>query len=83
MRTTVSVLSVFLGSALNALMREDGFGSLGNAIIISGGFFLTLIAANHQGYVLPGMHVAVIFGLAGAFFLLMSLTFARALIKRI
>lgn len=79
---TVSVLSYFFGSALNAVMREDGFGSFGNAVIISIGFFLTLIAANHQGFVLRGLQLAVMLGLAGAFLLLTSLTFLRALIKR-
>jgi len=81
--STVSVLSYFFGSALNAIMKEDGFGSFGNAIIISGGFFLTLIAFNNEGYRLGGLQFAVLLGLAGAFCLLSSLTFLRALIKKL
>ena len=80
---TVSVLSYFFGAALDALMRDDSFGSFGNAIIMSGGFFLTILAANYRGYVLHGLHFAVLVGLAGAFLLLGSLTFIRALIKRL
>lgn len=79
---TVSVLSYFFGSALHFLMREDGFGSFGNAVIIAGGFFLTLIAFNYQGYRLDGLQIAVFLGLGGAFILLSSLTFLRALVKR-
>jgi hypothetical protein len=80
---TVTVLSYFFGAALNALMRDDSFGSFGNAVIMSGGFFLTILAANHQGYVLRGLHFAVLVGLAGAFLLLTTLTFIRALVRRL
>jgi hypothetical protein len=79
---TVGVLSYFFGSALQALMRDDGFGSFGNAIIISGGFFLAIAAANHQGYNLRELHLAIMVGLVGAFLVLTSLTLVRALIRR-
>ncbi len=81
--STVSVLSYFFGSALHALMREDGFGSFGNAIIISVGFFLTLAAVDSQGYEPGGIQIAVFLGLAGAFIVLSTLTFLRALLKRL
>ena len=56
---TVAVLSYFFGAALHWLMREDGFGSFGNAIIISTGFFLAILVANQQGYNLRDLHLAV------------------------
>ena len=71
---TVSVLSYFFGSALHWLMREDGFGSFGNAIIVCR-LFLTLIIFNQQGYALPGLQIAVMMGLGGSFLLFPSLTF--------
>lgn len=80
---TVIVLSFFFGSALNALMREDGFGAFGNSAVISGGFFLTILAANYQGYNLRELHLAIIVGLVGAFVLLTSLTIIKALISRL
>ena len=79
---TVSVLSYYLGSGLHALMRDDGFGSFGNAIIIAGGFFLAIFAANHQGYNLRELHLAIMVGLVGALLILASLTLVRALIRR-
>jgi hypothetical protein len=79
---TVGVLSYFFGSALDALMRDDGFGSFGNAIIIAGGFFLAIIAANYQGYNLRQLHLAIMVGLFGAFLTLTSLTLIRALVRR-
>jgi hypothetical protein len=80
---TVAVLSYFFGAALDALMRDDSFGSFGNAIIMCGGFFLAILAANSHGYVLHGLHVAVLVGLGGAFLLLTTLALARALVKRL
>src|SRR5262245_5987138 len=80
---TVAVLSYFFGAALDALMRDDSFGSFGNAVIMCGGFFLTILAANYRGYVMHGLQFAVLVGLAGAFLLLTSLAFIRALVKRL
>jgi hypothetical protein len=80
---TVAVLSYFFGSALDALMREDGFGAFGNAFIISSGFFLTILGANQQGYNLRELHFAVFVGLFGAFLVLATLTLAKALIARL
>jgi hypothetical protein len=79
---TVSVLSYFFGSALNWLKREDGFGAFGNAIIIAGRFFVTILAADYRGYNLHELHFAIAIGLTGAFVLLTSLTLARSLVKR-
>ncbi|MDW6026121.1 hypothetical protein SAZ10_30615 [Mesorhizobium sp. BAC0120] len=79
---TVAVLSYFFGAALDALMREDGFGSFGNALIISGSFFASILGANHEGYNLREMHAAVLVGLAGAFVVLVSLAVVKALLAR-
>ena len=80
---TVAVLSYFFGSALHWLMREDGFGGFGNAIIICVGFFLMILVANQQGYNLRDIHLAVLVGLSGAFLSLFSLTFFKGLIARL
>lgn len=78
----VVVLSLFFGAALDYLMREDGFGSTGNMIIVSTGFFLGILAANQHGYDLHEMHRAVMVGLAGAFVCLSALTLLKAILVR-
>jgi hypothetical protein len=80
---TVAVLSFFLGSAIDWLVRDDGFGSTGNMVIISTGFFIGIMAANQQGYNLRELHLAILVGLLGAFLCLVSLTLLKALIARI
>lgn len=80
---TVVVFSFFLGSAIDTLMREDGFGITGNMVIIFGGFFLAILAANRQGYSLHELHRAIMVGLAGAFVCLATLTLIKALVARL
>jgi hypothetical protein len=79
---TVVVLSFFFGAALDYLMRDDGFGSTGNMIIVSVGFFLGIVAVNQQGYDLHELHRAVMVGLAGAFVCLALMTLLKGMIAR-
>jgi len=79
----VVVFAFFLGSAIDTLVREDGFGTTGNMAIIFGGFFLAILAANYQGYSLHELHRAIMVGLAGAFACLTSLTLLKALAARL
>ena len=73
---TVAVLAFFFGAALDAIMREDGFGPTGNMILFTAGFFIAVIAANTYGISLRDLKLAVAWGLGGAF-VLVSLAGAR------
>jgi hypothetical protein len=79
----VAVFSFFFGAALDALTREDGFGSTGNTLIVIAGFFLAIFAANYQGYNLGELHLAVLTGIAGAFICFSLLTVMKAVITRL
>jgi len=79
----VVVLAFFLGSMIDALVREDGFGATGNMVIMAGGFFLAILLANSRGYNLRDLHEAILVGLGGAFACLVSLTLAKALAQRL
>ena len=46
----VAVLAFFFGSALDAIMREDGFGPTGNMLLFTFGFFMAVIIANTYGH---------------------------------
>ena len=47
---SVAVLAFFFGSALDAIMREDGFGPTGNMLLFTFGFFTAVIIANTYGH---------------------------------
>jgi len=63
----VSVMGFMFGSALNAVMRDDGFGSTGNMALFVAGFFTAILGANFYGISLRELGDAVAWGLGGAF----------------
>ncbi|MGE0502467.1 MAG: hypothetical protein AB7I79_15860 [Rhizobiaceae bacterium] len=79
----VGVVSLVFGSALDALMRDDGFGPLGNMVVLTSGFFLAIGAANRLGYSFDEVLVASGVGLAGSFLVLVVLSFTKAGLARL
>lgn len=80
---SVAVLALFFGSALNAIMREDGFGPLGNMLLFTFGFFAAIIIANTYGINLRELKLAVAYGLGGAFAAVSVLAALKAGIAKI
>lgn len=79
----VVIPSFIVATALNALMGEEGFGATGNAVIIAGGFFAAIYAANSLGYRLAEMKLAIPVGIGGAFALLGLLVVFKAGLRRL
>jgi hypothetical protein len=80
---TVGVLGFFFGSALDAIMKEDGFGPTGNTILFAVGFFAAVFVANSMGISLRDLKLAVGWGLGGAFMLVSMLALLRAGVARL
>lgn len=79
----VAVLALFFGSALHAIMREDGFGPLGNMLLFTFGFFAAILVANTYGINLSDLKMATAYGLGGAFATVSVLAALKAGIARI
>lgn len=79
----VAVLALLFGSALDAIMRDDGFGPFGNMILFTVGFFLAVFMANSWGISLRDLKLAVGWGLGGAFATVAGLAFLKAIASRI
>ena len=79
----VAVLGFFFGAALDAIMREDGFGPTGNMVLFTAGFFLAVIVANTYGISLRDLKLAVAWGLGGAFSLVSLVALAKAGLSRV
>ncbi|MDP3899302.1 MAG: hypothetical protein Q8Q62_21715 [Mesorhizobium sp.] len=80
---TVSIFGFMLGTALDGLMGEDGFGAAGNMLIITSGFFLAVYLANSWGVRLNDLTMAVGTGLGGAFVVMLVLALAKGVLGRI
>jgi hypothetical protein len=74
----VAIFSFIFGMALDSLMGGDGFGPLGNMVVVTGGFFLGIFLANLYGIRFYDLKTAVGAGLIGAFVSLGVLSFLKA-----
>lgn len=79
---TVAMLSYMISLGLDALMKGDGFGPIGNAVLITGGFFLSIYVGNWRGVRFDSLPEATMVGVGGAFGLLLVLTLAKAMLAR-
>lgn len=78
----VAVMAFFFGAALDAIMKEDGFGPTGNMLLFTLGFFGAVLAANSYGITLRDLNLAVAWGLGGAFVFISLLALVKAGIAR-
>jgi hypothetical protein len=78
----VIVMALFFGSALHAIMQEDGFGPIGNMVLFTAGFFITIVAANSWGINLRDVTRAVATGLGGAFVVIAVLAILKGVLAR-
>jgi len=79
----VSILSYIFSLGLDALMKRDGFGPIGNAAVMTVGFFLALFGGNAYGIRFYTFSEGVIAGLIGAFALFSVLAVLKAGLNRI
>ncbi len=79
----VSMLSFFLGMALDGMMAKDSFGPTGNAAVITAGFFLGIFVANSYGIYLNDLKLAVVVGICSAFVAVLVLLLGKAIVARL
>ncbi|CDX14474.1 conserved membrane hypothetical protein [Mesorhizobium sp. ORS 3324] len=80
---TVAVFGFFFGSALDAIMKEDGFGSTGNTLLFTLGFFVAVMVANAHGITFRDLRLAVAWGLSGAFIFISVMALIKAGLARL
>jgi len=78
----VCIIAFIFGTALDAIMRDDGFGPTGNMVVFATGFFTAILALNSYGVPLRDLTVANATGLAGAFLSISILAVMKAALQR-
>lgn len=81
--SAVAILSFIFGMALDGLMGGEGFGPIGNTVVVTVGFFLGIFAANAYGIHFYNVRMAVAVGLCGAFVSLALLAAIKAGLARL
>lgn len=79
----VAMLSFIFSMALDAVMKEAGFGAAGSAVIITAAFFGTIYAANWYGLRFSSLLDAVLAGVGGAFVVLLVLVLVKSALLRL
>lgn len=79
----VAIISYIFSLGLDAVMRDEGFGAIGNAGVITAGFFLSIWSVNAYGVRLASLTEAALAGLAGAFVFFAALTVCKAALNRL
>jgi hypothetical protein len=79
----VAIISVFFGALMDAIMRDDGFGPVGNMVLITASFFVSILLANYSGIAMVNLTFAAATGLSGAFVTLAVLALIKAGLARI
>jgi hypothetical protein len=80
--TVVAILSFIFGMALDGLLGAEGFGPIGNTVVVTAGFFLGIFVANLYGVHFYDLKMAVATGLVGAFACLGVLAVIKAGLAR-
>lgn len=79
----VSIVGFFLGHALDAILRRDGFGPFPMMFLFVAGFFGAIYYANTRGIVLSDLPRAAGTGLGGALALIGALVLLKAAASRL
>ena len=78
------LMAAFLvGQAMHGIMRDQGFGVFGNALVLASGFIVGLSAAGRLGYGSAGVDRLTVIAVAAAFCSLMLLAFIKRFILRL
>ncbi len=80
--TTIALAGFFLAYAMNSVLGVDGFGLIGNQIILILGFYLGVSLGHHYGYNIKDFKIGVIAGLIGSFVVMLLLSIIKAFLNR-
>ncbi|TPN76918.1 hypothetical protein FJ987_03890 [Mesorhizobium sp. CU2] len=79
----VAAFGFFFGTALDAVLKEGGFGPTGNTLLFIVGFFVAVVVANKHGISLSDPKMAIAWGLGGAFSFISVLALIKAGLARL
>ena len=79
----IAAFGFFFGTALDAIMKESGFGPTGNTLLFIFGFCFAVVVASKHGISLSDLRLAVACGLGGAFAFISVLALVKAGMARL
>jgi hypothetical protein len=80
---TVGVISYFVSLTIDGVFGKDGFGTIGNMVVLTIGFFGGIVVYERVGYHLTNFQVSTYVGVAGALTTFMILAFLKLVLDRL
>jgi hypothetical protein len=80
---TVGVISYFVALTIDGVFGKDGFGTIGNMVVLTLGFFGGMVGYEWIGYSLSSFQVSTYVGVGGALLTFMTLAFCKLILDRI
>ena len=80
---TVGVLSYFIALTIDGIFGKDGFGTIGNMVVLTAGFFGGIMAWERAGYYLSNFQISTFVGVAGALLTFMTLALLKLILDKI
>ena len=80
--TVVAAIAFLSGTVLDAVVKENGFGPTGNALLFTVGFLCAVYLANRYGLIFADLKMAAAYGLVGGFAFFSMLALVKAGLAR-
>ncbi len=79
----VAVISYFVALTIDGVFGKDGFGTIGNMVVLTTGFFGGVIVYERLGYYLSNFQVSTFVGIGGALLTFVVLAFLKLILDKI
>lgn len=79
----VAVISYFVALTIDGVFGKDGFGTIGNMVVLTAGFFGGIIAYERLGYYLTNFQISTFVGVGGALLTFMVLALLKLILDKI
>jgi hypothetical protein len=80
---TVAVISYFVALTIDGVFGKDGFGTIGNMVVLTIGFFGGMVMFESAGYRLAGFQVSTYVGVGGALLTFTLLAFLKLILDKL
>ncbi|MCU0832743.1 MAG: hypothetical protein MUC58_14790 [Rhizobiaceae bacterium] len=81
--SAVAIASYMMSLVIDGIFGKDGFGTIGNMVVFTVGFFGALIVAEMLGFRLRGLQMATFTGLGGAIGLFLTLALGKMVLDKV
>ncbi|MGL4405442.1 MAG: hypothetical protein ACRCT6_06755 [Notoacmeibacter sp.] len=81
--TVVAVCSYFVALTVDGVFGKDGFGTIGNMVVLTAGFFGGIAVYERLGYYMHTLQTATLVGIGSALLTFITLALLKLILDKI